>query len=209
MVSGSTFKGLLHFVFILVQVEGNDPLTLFCRQLSSFPDIFKGLCCFKSGVTVVCSCLLCHKLIHQWVRAPFWALCPVSLDYESVLEPELWYQGAPCLQFCCFSRFPWYSGCWWIHMDFRTNCSSEKKAIGFCFYLTGICCESDLLPLWLLQPRDTEPHPLICTLFSLSLPDWQSSGDRSLPSVCKFVPRYFMLFRELVKGISTFSFLDY
>ena len=94
LVSGLTFRSLIHFEFIFVYGVGSVLISFVYMSLSSFPSpiyeeaVFAPLYIFASFIK--------NKVpIGSWVY--FWAFYPVLLVYSSVFVPVLY-----CLDDCSF-----------------------------------------------------------------------------------------------------------
>ena len=93
IVSGLTFRYLIHFEFILYIVLESVLISFFYMQLSSFPSTTYQRDCLFS---ILYSCLLCHRLIDHSAWVYFWVVFPVPF-YVSVFVPVPY-----CFDYCSF-----------------------------------------------------------------------------------------------------------
>ena len=82
MISGCTFKSLIHFELTFQYFVSSDPVSFFFIWLSNFPNTF-----YWRGILsniLVYSWLLCHKLIDHIIWVHFQGLYFVPVIYVSV-----------------------------------------------------------------------------------------------------------------------------
>jgi len=135
MVSGLTWSKSLSGVHFCVWYKAVVQFYSSAVWLSSFPNtIFWRDCPFS----IVCSCLLCCRLIDHKCVVYFWALYSILLIYMffANIIPLLylcdiaWSWKAWYFQLCSFSRLLWQSCLLWFHTNFRIiHCSSVKIVI--------------------------------------------------------------------------------
>ena len=97
VVSGLTFRSLIHFEFIFVYGVRQCFNSLFYMELSSFPSTTYWRDCLFS---IIYSCLLCHRLMDHRYRGVSLALCSVPLIYI-----PLFVLGPCCFDYYSFVVF--------------------------------------------------------------------------------------------------------
>ena len=86
VVYGLTFRSLIHFKFIFIYVLEDVLISLLYMQLSSFPSTTYRRDCLLS---IVYSCLLCHRLINHSAWVYFLGFHLVPLIYMPIFMPIL------------------------------------------------------------------------------------------------------------------------
>ena len=128
IVSGLTFKSLIHFEFILCMILGSVLVSFFYMQLSSFPSTTYWRDCLFSIVYIPASFVKDKVPIGVWVY--LWAFYLVPLFYISV--------------FCASTILSW-----WLKLC-SVDWSQEGWFLQLCFYfskllwLFGIFCVSTI-----------------------------------------------------------------
>ena len=84
VVSGLTFRSLIHFELILCMELRSDLISFFYMWLSSFTSIICWRDCLSN---IVSSCLFCHRLIDHRCMGLFLGLYPATLIYVSIFAP--------------------------------------------------------------------------------------------------------------------------
>jgi len=100
-----SFKSLIYFEFIFVHGVECSPVQYFCMLLSSFPNTIY----WRGLFPIICSCLLCHRLIPH-----------ISVDYLC----SLLYSIDLCLFSCkCQTAFDYC--CFVVYFEIRKHDTSS------------------------------------------------------------------------------------
>ena len=132
MLSGLTFKSLIHFefIFIFLYIAWESRLVwVFCMELSSFPNVtyWRG-CLFPTLYSYLLCCILTDRisLVYYWVLQPVVLVhvsifvpvpyCLLIVSLKDSLKHELWYLE---LYFSLLKIVLAIWGLWDFHVNFR------------------------------------------------------------------------------------------
>ena len=217
IVSGLTFRSLIHFEFVFVYGVRSVLISFFYMQLSSFPSTIylKGCLCL-----IVYSCLLCQNKVPIGTGVYLWVLYLVPLVYISVFVPLPCYlddcsfvvqsevrkvdsSSSILLSQDCFG----YSGslCFYVNCEIFYS-SSVKNVTG---NLIGIALNLQIafgsIVIFTILIFPTQENEISLHLFMSSLISFisvlQFSVYSSFVSLDRFIPWYFIVFVAMVNGI--------